>query len=229
MYDHDSYESSEKISELIEKINKWLEETNKSLKYNNMYIQQPDKSSERRSELLEKIDRFLIENDMQEIKNSLSEIVENIKERASILKIEGFYTSISLYCCNIDNGSTWCKYDSTIEIYNKGKRISCESNIPYLPDKLECINYNDKSSFELFNLYDNLSSIKDKILDIHKTAYPGVIMNLGNQSITITVDAYIDQKETKKANSKIIKDNNSLIYEKDDFYIRIYWHTDESC
>ncbi|EOD42808.1 Uncharacterized protein Nst1_147 [Candidatus Nanobsidianus stetteri] len=195
-----------------------------------MYDQPADKSSEGKSELLEKIDKWLLEYDIKELKNSLNEIVENIKERVGISKIEGSYTSISLYCCNRDNGRMWCKYDSKIEIYNKGKKISCEPNIPFLPDKLECINYRDKSLFEISNLRDKLSYIEGKILDIHKTAYPGVLMNLGNQSITISIDTYIDSKqETKKANSKIIKDNNSLIYEKDGFYIRIYWHTDEPC
>jgi hypothetical protein len=194
-----------------------------------MYIQNLYKSSERKSELLEKIDKWLLEYYIKELKKSLNEIIENIKERAGIPEIKESYASISLYCCN-NNGSQLCKYDdSTIEIYKKSKRISCEPNIPYLPDKLECTNYSDKSSFELLNLSNRLSYIKDKILDIHKTAYPGVLMNLGDQSINIVIDAYIDQKKTEKANSKIIKDSNSLIFDMGGFYIRMYWHTDKHC
>jgi hypothetical protein len=200
------------------------------IKYNSMYIQNPYKSSERKSKLLEKIDELLLEYDIKELKNSLKEIIENIKERAGIPEIKESYASISLYCCKSNNGSIQCKYDdSTIEIYKKSKRISCKLNIPYLPDKLECTNYSNKSSFELSNLYQRFSSIKDKILDIHKTAYPEVLMKLDNQSITIAVDAYIYPKKTKKANSKIIKDSNSLIFDMGDFYIRMYWHTNESC
>jgi len=200
------------------------------IKYNSMYIQNPYKSSERKSKLLEKIDEWLLEYDIKELKNSLNEIIENIKERAGIPGIKESYASISLYCCKSNNGSIRCKYDdSTIEIYKKGKKISCKSNIPSLPDKLECTNYSNKSSFELSNLYQRFSSIKDKILDIHKTAYPEVLMNLDNQSITIAVDTYMYFDKSVKEPPVIIKDNNSLIFDMGNFYIRMYWRIDGSC
>ena len=123
MDNQQSNKSSKEISEIIKDIHKWLKETNKDLKYNRMYIQNLYKSSERKSRLLEKIDKWLLEYYIKEVKKSLNEIIENIKERAGIPEIKESYASIGLYCCN-NNGSQLCEYvDITIEIYKKAKEL----------------------------------------------------------------------------------------------------------
>jgi hypothetical protein len=165
---------------------------------------------------------------MKEIGGSLLAIAIDAKKKANLPKIEKLIAPINLYCDDISNNHCY-KFDISTEIYpkNENRGVICESNIPSLPDKLICANYIDKSLFELPNLSDDLSYIKNKFLDAYKTAYREVLMTPDNQPINIKINidatAYMYFDKPVKEPPVIIKYNNLLIYDEGNFYFIMSW------
>ena len=251
MGDQQLDEISEKISESIEKINKWLEKTNKSLKYNSIDHQQLYKNYEKTPDLIKRIDEWLetnksLEDHIKELERLLDKMTKYIKEKATDIFDIGKYTiSIELNCNKRDDGSIWCKYDTEIHIYNfhnEDEEIECYSYTKRTSYKIECSHRNTRfldtnhkpftyKSFKLSNSPQSiyfLESTKKKILDIHGALYPGVLKNLGDQDIHISVGVLMDLKKSIKKNPEIIKEDFYNLFEYNDgrYDIEIDWHYD---
>ncbi|MFP3316889.1 MAG: hypothetical protein RXN79_00570 [Candidatus Nanopusillus sp.] len=151
---------------------------------------------------------------IKKLEDLLNEMSKNAQKKANLSEIKGSATVIDLYCNKRGNEPMWCGYYIDTDLYNKDDGIRCLSNSPYLPNRVKCTNYSDKS-FELSDSLQSISfvqGIRNSILDIYNILNPGVLTDMGKQYIHIRGIAYMDLDKSIKENPVIIKDNNLLIY-----------------
>ena len=158
----------------------------------------------------------------------LNGIAENVKEKATnTFEIKGSRTPMGLHCNKRSDESMQCEYYIKIYLYNLYNEdysnvIECHSDSQYLPYKIECTHYSSK----LVELSDSISFIKDIIktlLDIYDTLEPGVLKNLGKQSINISTVFSTNSDKQRKENPEIYKHGNLFIYNNGRSIIKMDW------
>jgi hypothetical protein len=182
-----------------------------------MNDQQSNKSSEQ--DYIEKL-KYRI----KDLGDLLNKFYRKVQEKANLPEIEGSTTLIDLYCYKPSNKPMWCEYNIKTHLYSKDGVIMCYSDMSYLPSEIKCTKHN--KLFELFDTLQTISfleSIKEKILDMYDILYPGVLENLGNQYIAITVGVHMDPKEPIKENPEISKSSNKFIYNNGRSIIKMFW------
>jgi hypothetical protein len=171
-----------------------------------------------------------LEDFIGQLRGSLDEIVKKVGKKGKLTEIEHSSAEIELNCKKDSNGSIQCKYNIKTYLYSKdGRRIECYSNSEDLPYKAECTIYSGLSSnskygsFELSNSRSSIEGIIDSILKIHKTLYPGVLMNMDEQNMYIGSFASTFPDRSIKVIPEMKKDSNSFSYDDGRFAFTIYW------
>jgi hypothetical protein len=198
-----SHKSSEKVFDLIQDLIQ--EETNRRL---------------------EKETNKMLEYHIKELGDLLNEMSKKAQEKANLPEIKVSATVIDLYCNKRSNEPMRCGYNITTYIHNKDKLIGCYSDIQYLPYKIRCTNYSDKSSFELFGPLQSISfiqGIKNSILDIYNILNPGVLTHMDNQYMHIRASVLMDLDKPIKENPEISKYSNEFIYNNGRSIIKMNW------
>jgi hypothetical protein len=120
----------------------------------------------------------------------------------------------------------WCGYNIEMNLYNQNKAIECRLDKKYLPSKIICTNYSNKS-FELSNSPQNIyfiEGIKNSILNIINISYPEVLANMsGKYNIYTKAVVSMDYNNPKKENPEININSNKFTYNNGRYNITITW------
>jgi len=185
--------------------------------------QQSDKSSEEIFELIQEVRKMELRYRIKKLEDLLNEMVKNAQEKANLPEIKESLTVIDLDCNKHGNEPMQCGYNITTNIYNKDEVIECYSDALYLPSKIRCTKYSDKSSFELPDSIYFIQGIKKTIPDIYNILNPGVLTRMDKQYINIYSVVSMDLNKPIKENPEISKYRNEFIYNNGRSIIKMDW------
>jgi hypothetical protein len=177
--------------------------------------QPPYKSSEKILELIQKETNIRLEYHIEQLESLLYKIGKKVQKKAYTYELDRSRTLIGLDCNKPSNEPMWCGYNIEINLYNQNKAIECRLDKKYVPSKIICTNYSNKS-FELSNSPQNIyfiEGIKNSILNIINISYPEVLANMsGKYNIYTKAVVSMDYNNPRKENPEISKDSNLLRY-----------------
>jgi hypothetical protein len=185
---------------------------------------QPYKSSEK----IEVIKR--LESPIRTLKDLVDEMSEKAQKKVNLSGIERSITTIDWFNEKIDDERRW-RYLIGASIHNDkdNAAIMCYAISIYSPKyspQIKCV----FRGYE-FVLYDSHQSIsliknmKDSILEIHKTLYPGVLEHMDeyDKNIYIGTAAYLYLSNPTEENPIIKIDGNKFSYDEGRFKTKMAW------
>jgi hypothetical protein len=216
-----------------------------------MNKQQPDKSYKKTFNLIEELKERVV-YDIEELKDSLNELVEKALEKAGISEAKRLEAYVGLHY-NKDANEPFNEYMRpeynylTSDIYNRSVynhlltyiyyhhyKYDEDENVHILCSldrtsyKIECLDY-DAKTFILSDPLQKcpfLEGIKKSVLNILDDILldPRELTNMGDQYMNIFADASIDLKKRIRENPKISISRHEFEYRDSIYKISIRWY-----